>query len=551
MKKSACQILFISLLLTIFVAACGAATAQPTKSQPVMTVSATPSASTTPLIRNTSLPLEITDNGVKMVLIPAGTFRMGNDNHMFNRRGLDQQPGHDVNLPDFYMDVYEVTNAHYEACVTATRCQPPQSKDYGDPKYDDYPVVYIDWNMAKTYCEWRGPLTKNGITRLPSEAEWEKAARGTDERHYPWGNDNTADGTKDDYGRKLTVVGAYEGGKSPYGVYDMAGNVWEWTADWYDVYPGGDATINGDFGQKYRVVRGGDWNSGNIGSDYRNWHDPSKPDASIGFRCARSIAGARLLSPAPTRTVTTTITRRPTDIPTLTPVPTLTPAPTATIARTIINDKRGAKMVLIPAGTFIMGSDKGPANEKPIHMVDLPDFYMDLHIVSNGRYRVCVLAGKCLPPTNFSSYGDPDYYRNPHYDDSAVLYVNWDMAKVYCEWRGARLPTEAELEKAERGLHGDTYIWGEGTGPTDKHNFQSSLGLYEMAGSGWQWASDWYGNYDPQSDTPVFNPQGPPTGEYRVLRGGYFLGTRTSERNIANPAFSNFDIGFRCARSSP
>ena len=551
MKKSTCQTLFILILFMVMLSACGVATHQPTlRPMITATITATPPA---PTKTTAPLSLEITENGVKMVLIPAGTFRMGNDNNMLSRRGLDQQPGHDVNLPDFYMDVYEVTNAHYKACVTAGQCQPPQSKDYGDPEYDDYPAVYTDWNMAKTYCEWRGLASKSGVTHLPSEAEWEKAARGTDERHYPWGNDETERGIKNNFGRKLTVVGAYEGGKSPYGVYDMAGNVWEWTADWYDVYPGGDATINRDFGQKYRVVRGGAWNSSLTykASDYRNWHDPSQPDISIGFRCARSIAGARVMPSVPTRTVTVTYTRWPTATRKPTDVPTLTPIPTATIARTIINDKRGAKMVLIPAGTFTMGSDNGPDNEKPSHIVDLPDFYIDLHIVSNGRYRVCVLAGKCQPPTSFKSYNDPDYYRNPHYDDSAVLYVNWDMAKAYCEWRGARLPTEAEWEKAARGVDGNTYIWGEGAAPSNTRDMQSPFGIYEMTGSAWQWMEDWYGDYDPQSDTPIFNPQGPASGEYRVLRGGYFASTRTTERALNNPSFSNFDTGFRCARSSP
>ena len=209
-------------------------------------------------------------------------------------------------------------------------------------------------------------------------------------------------------------------------------------------------------------------------------------------------------------------------------------------------------MVLIPAGTFTMGSnDKGPDNEKPSHIVDLPDFYLDLHIVSNGRYRICVLAGKCLPPTSFSSYNDPDYYRNPHYDENAVLYVNWHMAKAYCEWRGARLPTEAEWEKAERGIDGNTYIWGEGAMPSNTRDIYSPFGIYEMTGSAWQWMEDWYADYDLQADKTVLNPQGPASGEYRVLRGGYFISTRTTERALNNPTFSNFDISFRCARSSP
>ena len=538
--KPTCRTLFILLLLTIMLSACSAATSQPTP-QPVMTASPTA----------TPFPREISDNGVKMVLIPAGTFWMGNDDSFF-----DQRPGHDVNLPDFYMDVYEITNAHYNACVAAGKCQLPKnlssfsrSDYYTNPKYADYPVIYVDWAMAQKYCEWRGPLSKTGETRLPSEAEWEKAARGTDGRRYPWGEHVQTNAYANYNYQDTSVAGDYEAGKSPYGIYDMAGNVREWTSDWYDIYLGGDTTKSKIYGQTYRVIRGGGWDSGGdneLFSYMRMWKKPSETNYATGFRCARSITGAHLLPVAPTRTTT----RSPT--PSITPTRILTATPTPTFSYSaIINDKRGAKMVLIPAGTFTMGSDKGPANEKPIHRVELPDFYMDLYIVSNGRYRVCVLAGKCPPPTSFSSYNDPDYYRNPHYDESAVLYVNWEMAKAYCDWRGARLPTEAEWEKAERGMDGNTYIWGEGAMPGNNRNLLSPLGIYEMTGSAWQWMEDWYVDYDLQADKTVFNPQGPASGEYRVLRGGYFVGTRTTERTMNNPAFSNFDIGFRCARSSP
>jgi formylglycine-generating enzyme required for sulfatase activity len=125
------------------------------------------------------------------------------------------------------MDVYEVTNALYKVCVEARVCLPPQyAAHFNDSKYANHPVVYVDWNMAKTYCEWRG-------ARLPTEAEWEKAARGTDGRIYPWGKGNGK--TFANYGSSnISAVGSYEKGKSPYGMYDMAGNVSEWVADWYD-----------------------------------------------------------------------------------------------------------------------------------------------------------------------------------------------------------------------------------------------------------------------------------------------------------------------------
>lgn len=229
----------------------------------------------------------VDEQKVSMVLIPAGIFNMGSET------GYDgEKPVHAVDLPDYYIDKYEVTNAAYKLCVDAGICQPPvdtssysRASYYGDSQFDNYPVIYVDWNMSKAYCEWRG-------ARLPTEAEWEKAARGTDERTYPWGE--TIDSTFANYNSSVgdtSAVGSYVSGQSPYGVYDMAGNVWEWTADWYDVYPGGDKSASTDFGQTYRVLRGGSWNYSVdlVRSAYRGWLDPTSADIVVGFRCARSL----------------------------------------------------------------------------------------------------------------------------------------------------------------------------------------------------------------------------------------------------------------------
>ena len=203
-----------------------------------------------------------------------------------------EQPAHSVDVSAFYMDVYEVTNAAYQSCVDAGQCKPPRMNNsathptyYGDKQYDNYPVINVNWDNAKTYCEWRG-------ARLPSEAEWEKAARGTDGRTYPWGE--KADKTYANYQATNlgdpTAVGSYESGKSPYGLYDMAGNVWEWVANWYDVYPGGDPQASPDFGQKARGLRGGAWldPSNSLRSAYRGALDPTHSFGNIGFRCARN-----------------------------------------------------------------------------------------------------------------------------------------------------------------------------------------------------------------------------------------------------------------------
>ena len=246
-----------------------------------LTETKTPVPSKTP--STTHYPTEITVNGVTMRLVPAGEFTMGSENYDH------EKPIHTVYLDAFYMDIYEVTNALYKACEEAGGCTPPQDTSrYDDPKYENHPVVYVDWNQATAYCEWRG-------ASLPTEAQWEKAARGTDGRTYPWGEGIDCD-KANYYSCKgdTTPVGNYESGKSPYGIYDMAGNVWEWVNDWYDseYYKSSPSAnpLGPDSGQ-YRVLRGGSWGSADydIPSADRFYYSPVNIRSFVGFRCARSL----------------------------------------------------------------------------------------------------------------------------------------------------------------------------------------------------------------------------------------------------------------------
>jgi serine/threonine-protein kinase len=197
------------------------------------------------------------------------------------------------------MDKYEVTNSRYAVCVVAGVCDPPQYdksdfrlRYYSNPEFDNYPVVYVDWRMARTFCEtWRA-------ARLPTEAEWEKAARGTDGRTYPWGEEISCDEANYDGNPKsssycvgeTSEVGSYESGRSPFGLYDMAGNVFEWTSSLNKSYPyqatdgREDLTRAGD-----RVIRGGSWNeaSNDLQVFYRSWIGPNLSESELGFRCAR------------------------------------------------------------------------------------------------------------------------------------------------------------------------------------------------------------------------------------------------------------------------
>jgi formylglycine-generating enzyme required for sulfatase activity len=223
-----------------------------------------------------------------MALVPAGEFSMGS-----LQGNLDERPQKRIHLDAFYIDKLETTVGRYGKYLVATGDDPPDSWSQVDPTLDsDYPVVGVDWDQATRYCKWAGK-------RLPTEAEWEKAARGTDGRTYPWGSTgqpqqfaNLGKGGTFGYSKSLAKVGSYEGGRSPYEVYDMIGNVWEWTADWYDqkyyqTMP--EKNPKGPEKGEARVIRGGSWARTPLVSrvSARNRAAPSSQTTSLGFRCAK------------------------------------------------------------------------------------------------------------------------------------------------------------------------------------------------------------------------------------------------------------------------
>jgi formylglycine-generating enzyme required for sulfatase activity/mono/diheme cytochrome c family protein len=235
-------------------------------------------------------------DGAPMVLVPAGEFTMGS-----NEVSDDEKPVHRVFLDAYYIDKYEVTVGQYAKFLEAAGMNgPPMWTTMDQPLHQKRPVVNVDWSDASNYCEWAGK-------RLPTEAEWEKAARGTDGRMYPWGN-NPPDGRRANYGKEkwnnhaaLVPVGQLEDGKSPYGIYDLAGNVWEWVSDWYDPdYYTTSPSRNpkGPESGKYRVLRGGSWDFApeNLRSARRDFNIPLSPgyespayrNFNSGFRCAKN-----------------------------------------------------------------------------------------------------------------------------------------------------------------------------------------------------------------------------------------------------------------------
>ena len=207
---------------------------------------------------------------------------------------VGSRPAVKIYLDAFFIDKFEVTNEMYDACVYAVKCRPPMQKGsvtrntyFANPVYANYPALYVDWKMANAYCKWRG-------ARLPTEAEWEKAARGTDGRIYPWGNSEPDCSLTNHAGcvGDTTPVDQQEKGQSPYGVFGMSGNVWEWTSSLFRPYPYNatdgreDLTALGE-----RIARGGSWhifggNSGNVRADTRFALDPGYYGAYVGFRCA-------------------------------------------------------------------------------------------------------------------------------------------------------------------------------------------------------------------------------------------------------------------------
>ena len=226
---------------------------------------------------------------------------MGSDRDAYYK-DVDQSPAHNVFLDTYYVDKYEVSNSLYKICVYAGNCTRPHNirpsnhpQYYGISEFDNYPVIYVDWYQAEAYCKWRD-------ARLPTEAEWEKAARGTDERYYPWGDSAVsrlylANYTPSSvYTGDTTEVNSYPLGKSVYGSYNMAGNVWEWVNDWYrsEYYSTlGDNAVNpqGPSESDSKVLRGGAWTPGSVQkegsiSTFNRFRDfPLRFYNDTGFRC--------------------------------------------------------------------------------------------------------------------------------------------------------------------------------------------------------------------------------------------------------------------------
>jgi formylglycine-generating enzyme required for sulfatase activity len=337
--KSFQELIEFSLIIA-FIHGCALSKAAPTSPPPIPTPpqANTPSPTSaqvqpTPTVKPTPAGQSLGDtwtrptDNVVMVYVPGGEFEMGSTNdqikysvqlceetnariygenfHCFSRDFADERPAHTVILDSFWIDRLEVTNKQYKRCVEAGICTSPTKSGsytrdtyYGNSAYDDYPVIWVGWAQARNYCAWVG-------ARLPTEAEWEYAARGPESRIFPWGNtfDGTrlnycdakcelgiADNTVDDGYPDTAPVGSFPSGMSWCGALDMAGNVREWVSDWYGVYQGGQQ-VNpiGPSAGELLVSRGGSWFdlSYTVRSVKRGQNATDFTAYKLGFRCVK------------------------------------------------------------------------------------------------------------------------------------------------------------------------------------------------------------------------------------------------------------------------
>ncbi len=264
----------------------------------------------------------------------------------------------------------------------------------------------------------------------------------------------------------------------------------------------------------------------------------------------------------------------PSAVPTQVPTQMTTPVFSAPLPDEV-TDIKGVDMVLVPSGEFIMGWDgEYSYDEKPAHRVYLDDYYIDKFEVTNALYKACVQDGTCLKPDDIKSKTRPVYYGDQSFDNFPVIYVDWYMAKTYCEWREATLPTEAQWEKSARGTNGNDHPWDQyywdskidcsyanyskcvfDTALVDSREKGKSIyGVYNLIGNVSEWVADWYvENYYQQLSDITVNPQGPVTGELKGVRGGswdsndYELKSYVrSSYSAMYPKSSSDTVGIRC-----
>ena len=494
----------------------------------------------------------------EMVSIPAGSFDMGDlsgdgDGHA--------KPVHRVTVPAFWLGKYEVTFAQWDACVRGGGCtldvwdicvpdRVVASPDCTD--FNEHPITHVSWDDAQTFIDWLNGRT-GGNFRLPTEAEWEYAARAGTTTTYSWGDNIGRNCRGCGWGvhehRDTAPVGSFPA--NAWGLHDMHGNVSEWVQDcWNYSYEGaptdGSARTSGECSQ--RVLRGGSWGyePWYLRSAFRGRGDLSSRYTFIGFRLARSE-----------------------------PVPALPDGET----RAEVEDERGQAertvkrlvegMVSVPAGEFRMGSRDPEAedNEKPAHRVTVPAFKLGKYEVTFAQWDACVADGGC------NSYSPDD--RGWGRGNRPVFIVSWDDVQSFIDWLNGktggnyRLPSEAEWEYAARAGSTTNYSWGDDIG-NHLANCESwycgdrwehtapvgsfpanAWGLHDMHGNVEEWVQDcWNDSYEgAPTDGSAWTSGG---CDWRVVRGGswdlhpWYL--HSASRSGVDRSYRFYLIGFRLAQ---
>ncbi len=526
--------------------------------------------------------------GMKLVYIRPGEFMMGTPSKE-SLRVVDEEPRHRVKLSEgFYMGVTEVTQAQYRA-ITGTS----PSRFNGE----DNPVETVSWNEAVEFCKKLSE--REGKTyRLPTEAEWEYACRaGTTTPFYTGETINTSqanyngdyvygNGTKGVFRDRTISVGSFP--PNAFGLYDMHGNVWEWCQDWYgEDYYKTSPVLNpqGPSSGKYRVLRGGCWLLSPIHCRSVRRHRAApgnRSTAENGFRILLDLNDPYVQATPDSENQNAQPTpdnenqnaqqdksiadgtkhqETPMDVPVKEK-----PTPASRVQKTLTNSI-GMKLVCIQPGEFMMGSPSDEllrkSNEGPQHRVKITNgFYIGSTEVTQAQYAA-------IMETN------PSHFKG---EDNPVETVSWDNAVEFCrklsemEGKKYRLPTEAEWEYACRAGTTPPFYTGE-TINTSQANYNgrevygngtkgvfrrrtiavgsfppNAFGLYDMHGNVWEWCRDWYAsNY--YSTSPAADPQGPSTGDHRVLRGGCWIvfprGCRSAVRDWNTPVNRLSSNGFR------
>ena len=475
------------------------------------------------------------------ITIPAGTLMMGSDPRDAARPYRDEQPQQQVVLPEFRISRVPVTNTQYLKFIASTHHAAPGhwAADQPVKGSEQFPVTYVSWHDAQAFCGWAG-------VRLPTEAEWEKAARSDDARWWPWGNDlpdhsrchfdGQAHGVAP-AAQSVLPVGQFPRGASPYGVLDMAGNIWEWTHSLYQDYP-----YHADDGREdplthgQRVVRGGSYNHDlrHIRCAARDGIAAGARDVYVGFRIALSSQAQGVLNPA----------------------------------------LLDFDWVTVPTGVFVMGSNAASrstavlASELPQHPVHLDEFCIAQTAVTHAEYAKFVWATVHPVPSHWFNGTVPlGLERHP------VTHVDWHDAQSFCQWAKVRLPSEAEWEMAARGAATDgdkprIYPWGNHRPDDTRLNYRrdtkrnrttpvdhyprgaSPYGLLDMAGNVWEWVSSLYAPYPYSAQDGREDLHSPAP---RVLRGGSFASSharhvRCAMRSLSYPTRRREHIGFRVAQ---